>query len=86
MDGKVFRIEDVTVPLPSGFGCRCQYFSLSTLAAGLVFLGGSIVILANAGLLPDRWLVIGTAIGTIGSMAIGILTGRDSQHLGESQR
>jgi SPP1 gp7 family putative phage head morphogenesis protein len=29
MDGKVFRIEDVTVPLPSGFGCRCQYFSLS---------------------------------------------------------
>jgi hypothetical protein len=59
---------------------------LSTLAAGLVFLGGSLVTLVNAGLLPDQWLAIGTAMGTIGSMAIGILTGRDSQHLGESQR
>jgi hypothetical protein len=29
MDRKIFKIEDVTVPLPSGFGCTCQYFSLS---------------------------------------------------------
>jgi SPP1 gp7 family putative phage head morphogenesis protein len=29
MNGKIFRIEDVTMPLPSGFGCTCQYFSLS---------------------------------------------------------
>lgn len=29
MDGKVFRAEEVTLALPHGFGCRCQWFSLS---------------------------------------------------------
>jgi hypothetical protein len=59
---------------------------LSSLAACLVFLGGTITTLAAQSLLPDRWVAIGMAASTIGSSAIGLLTGRDSYKIGQSDQ
>jgi hypothetical protein len=57
---------------------------LSTLAAITLFFGGSITVLAESGFLGGRWGALGLALSTISSSAIGLLTGRDSQHPGRS--
>jgi hypothetical protein len=53
---------------------------LSTLAAIVLFAGGSLATLAEAGVLTSRWGAIGVALSSIAASGIGILTGRDPHH------